>query len=120
MKFVESVWIRITKEEVEREIGINHAQKSGSGVFTAFSDLDAKIKAMGNGIVYFFDVKSAFGSTNRRNAFNDLFAKFQSEKYLKKVANCYDKLRMDINLGFMTVSDIEYLRGYPEGSCLSA
>ena len=88
MKFVESMWIHCTKADVMREIGINHAYKSESGVFSAFADLSNKMREVGNGIVYFFDVKSAFGSTNRRNAFDDLFAKFPSEKYLKKVEKC--------------------------------
>ena len=106
MKFVESMWIHSTRVEVEKEAGINHAYKSGSGVFSAFADLNRKMKDTSDGLVYFFDVKSAFPSNNRRNAFDDLFAKFPSEKYLRKVEKCYNKLMMDVNLGFMTVTDI--------------
>ena len=75
---------------------------------------------MADGLVYFFDVKSAFGSANRVRAFKDLYCKFPGEKYIEKVQNCYMDLKMDINLGFMTVEDIPYERGWPEGSCLSA
>ena len=75
---------------------------------------------MGDGLVYFFDVKSAFGSANRARGFQDLFAKFPSEKYLKKVQKCQNNLKMNIDLGFMSIPNIDYKRGWPECSCLGA
>ena len=91
-------------------------------MFSALADVDWKMKQMGpaGGVMYCFDVKSAFGSVNRMRAFHDLKAKMPDEIYLDKLFNCYNKTKMNVDLGFMTVDGIKILKGYPEGCSVGA
>ena len=82
--------------------------------------MSAHINEVKDGFVYFFDIKKAFGSANRKRAFADLKLRFPGDGFLDKLLKCYNNLKMNVNLGFCTIDDIPYLRGFPEGSCTGA
>lgn len=69
----------------------------------------------------FLDIKGAFGSCNRKRTFFDLAAKFPGDKFVHKLKNIYNNLKMQVDLGFTDKSDVEveYLTGNPEGSAAS-
>ena len=80
-----------------------------------------RVKSRKGGIfVFFFDVKRAFGSANRDRLFQDLQAKFPGDLFVKKLKNCYNNLMMKVDLGFISIDEVGYKRGLPEGSCVSA
>jgi uncharacterized protein (UPF0305 family) len=58
-------------------------------------------------LVYFFDIKSAFASGNRRRLFHDLCCKFPGDKFVTKLRNCYNNLKMQVQLSFAGVGDVE-------------
>ena len=76
----------------------------------------------GGGVLYCFDLKKAFSSGCRVNVFKDLCAKFPGDKFLIKLKNVYNNLKLHVALGFTDASNVEvdYLRGVPEGSCAAA
>ena len=71
--------------------------------------------------IVFLDIAGAFGSCNRNRTFFDLAAKFPGDRFVDKLKNAYNNLKMHVDLGFVDKSDIEieYLTGNPEGSAAS-
>ena len=112
LKTAESLWVQQNIARLEELSGPEqHAYKRGHGVHTALHALHSHINQVTTskcgGLVYFFDLCKAFGSGNRVRLFHDLQTKFPGDKFISKLKNCYNNLKMQVQLGFTAQADVE-------------
>jgi len=63
-------------------------------------DMVDVVTKFGGGAAYFLDIKTSFGSGCRARYFHDLVCRMPVNKFLLKISNLYNKLKMQVSLGF--------------------